>query len=464
MNNSSNKSSPNTQNPTVSHTETNNKQDQPLKIPSVPGLESLSLGSQSEQDLGLNNIILTQNKASGDETSTSHSSTTSSQDFTLPFSQSSQDSATRTTTTQDSRINLIPHLNSCFKLENKESNAMPKNITELAAMKEIGLSFGDISNSRYSNIIENKSKDSLFTPLSQPVDYRKTDNNNNFCSSKLTLCQLIDPKGWHTRFKPPYPKETFTFITKFAKLFEERGELSHSNSRIEASYILSTLVRIAEAFQVLATLNSAALALIDPKNFNNQKDSLDSFKETTIFAMNALAQEIYCLEPLLRSAHKDRKHHSYDTKILKLFKKRLSQAPILSTAPSLMDEKNDINKIFQNNRINLEREKSRYIRELRDNLITVSRKRNRNGPRDYHRNGFQKRRYNGRGRGRNRGRGRGRGRGSYLDRNHYNSARGNNRANALVNNSQVNNSTVGNFNSRTSQSSQIRTDKDKSKN
>ena len=39
-----------TQNPTVSHTETDNKQDRPFKIPSVPGLESLSLGSQSDQD------------------------------------------------------------------------------------------------------------------------------------------------------------------------------------------------------------------------------------------------------------------------------------------------------------------------------------------------------------------------------------------------------------------------------
>ena len=101
----------------------------------------------------------------------------------------------------------------------------------------------------------------------------------------------------------------------------------HPATRLESSLLWSTIVRITESFLTLANLvqlllNGEAITKIDTLEKKRE------FRETVKCALNAIAQEIYSLEPLIKSKASERTGHAFQEEILKLFNHRLEQAPV----------------------------------------------------------------------------------------------------------------------------------------
>ena len=210
----------------------------------------------------------------------------------------------------------------------------PKNITELAAYKTAGVQFDQVHSRRYESFVKKLDTQSIFEPLRQPINFSKRDEKDNFCKRNLLLPDLIDPKQLRGRVKDSYPRETFQHILKFARICEKQRTLAYKFSQLESTFILTALVRTTEAFLVLANLVQVHLnpqALREVREEGKERD----LGETIVFAMNAIAQELYSIEPVLTAKVSERHSMSFEKKILDLFNERLAEAPTLLSEASL---------------------------------------------------------------------------------------------------------------------------------
>ena len=204
---------------------------------------------------------------------------------------------------------------------------VPKNFFELAAYRQLDVRVDNSQADRYRVLNKNPDKPTIFEPLVQPKNLSKKDKNNNFVLQDHCLADLIDPYRFRNLVTDTYPRESFAPILKLAKIFEIKRSLAQPTTRLESSLLWSTLVRITEGFLTLADLvqlllNAEAIKKIDTL------EKKQNFRETVRCALNAIAQEIYALEPLTRGRSSDRVGHNFQEEILALFNHRLEQAPV----------------------------------------------------------------------------------------------------------------------------------------
>ena len=213
------------------------------------------------------------------------------------------------------------------KIPDKPTVPVPKNFMELAAYRQMDVRVDNSQADRYKVLNKNPDKPTIFEPLTQPKNLSKRDKDNNFLLQDHSLADLIDPYRFRNLVIDTYPRESFSSVLKLAKIFEINRSLMHPTTRLESSLLWSTIVRITEGFLTLADLvqlllNGEAIKKIDTL------EKKQNFRETVRCALNAIAQEIYALEPLIKCKASERTTHNFQEEILKLFNHRLEQAPV----------------------------------------------------------------------------------------------------------------------------------------
>jgi len=211
--------------------------------------------------------------------------------------------------------------------EVKQTVPIPKNFVELQAFKALNLEDPNIHAKRYKTLDNRISAKSIFAPVVQPIDYNNM-SDGSFSHKRFLLPDLIDPFGYRKLVVDCYPRDSFSHVWKMANILEKRRDLILQPSPIEISFIFGVITRLTEAFLTLSNLvqvsmNDKALKLLDSPTKREQ------FRRTLIIAMNACAQEIYSLQPLLSKSPSERIRPAFQEKLLNFANSRIEAAPIL---------------------------------------------------------------------------------------------------------------------------------------
>ena len=205
---------------------------------------------------------------------------------------------------------------------------LPKNYFELQAFKQSHKSVESHFDSRYKKFNRQDAHKSIYSPLFQPLDYTKVDENNNFLYKNILLPDLIDPQGFRKLVPDSFPRDSFEVFFKLAKVLEVKKDLTAPTSQLETSLLWGSIIRIVEAFLVLSNLvqvcfNQEALQKI------KQNAEQREFQNTIRIGLSSIAQDLYTLVPILDCKVTDRDTTKFQKKVLELLNHRMLHAPTL---------------------------------------------------------------------------------------------------------------------------------------
>jgi len=223
---------------------------------------------------------------------------------------------------------------------------LPKNYFELQAYKQSHNTIENHFDTRYKKFSRQDTKKSIYSPLTQPLDYTKVDENNNFLHKNILLPDLIDPLGFRKLVTDSFPRESFEVFFKLARVLEIKKELTAPTSQLETSLLWGSIIRIVEAFLVLSNLiqvffNKEALLKI------KQNAEQNEFQDTIRIGLSSIAQDLYTLVPILDCRITDRDTTKFQKEVLELMNHRMLHAPTLKADKFINIVGNQTNNIFK---------------------------------------------------------------------------------------------------------------------